>query len=68
MHPLVLLRYEKGISQQQLADELGMYQGNVCSWEQGKVIPSSKSMYKLARYFEKDINELYQIFPLDKKK
>ena len=45
------LRKEKGLSQRQLATELGTSQANLSRWEQGLNEPSIMECWKLADYF-----------------
>ena len=45
------LRKEKGISQEQLARNLGINQTAVSQWETGRTLPSADLIYKMAEYF-----------------
>lgn len=47
---LKVLRVRKGVTQNELAANIAVSQTTVSAWEQGKVIPSSKNIYKLAEY------------------
>mgnify|MGYP000019900443 CR=1 FL=1 len=46
------LRFQKGLSQAQLAKETGLSQSAVAYWETGKRIPNAQAIIILARYFD----------------
>lgn len=46
------LRKEKGLSQRQLAKEIGTSQANLSRWEQGLNEPSVIECWKIADYFD----------------
>ena len=50
------MRREKGLSQRQLAKEIGTSQANLSRWEQGLNEPSIIECWKLADYFEVSID------------
>lgn len=52
-------RTAKGLSQIELAKELGLTNQTLMNIETGKHTPSIKSMKKIADYFEKPLAELY---------
>lgn len=52
-------RMAKGLSQIELAEELGITNQTLMNIETGKHAPSFKSMKKIAYYFEKPLPELY---------
>lgn len=52
------LRKEKGLSQRQLAKELGTSQANLSRWEQGLNEPSIIECWKIADYFDVSIDFL----------
>lgn len=52
------LRKSQGLSQQQLAKEIGTSQANVSRWEQGLNEPSIIECWKIADYFEISIDML----------
>ena len=52
------LRKEKGLSQRQLAKEIGTSQANLSRWEQGVNEPSIIECWKIADYFEVSIDVL----------
>ena len=52
------LRKEKGLSQRQLAKEIGTSQANLSRWEQGLNEPSIMECWKIADYFGVSIDLL----------
>ncbi|MBQ7879381.1 MAG: helix-turn-helix transcriptional regulator [Clostridia bacterium] len=52
------LRKERGLSQRQLAKEIGTSQANLSRWEQGLNEPSIIECWKIADYFEVSIDLL----------
>lgn len=46
------LRVEKGLTQKQLAQQIGFAQSVICDWENEKVEPTSKAIIALCKYFE----------------
>ena len=51
-------RKEKGLSQRQLAKEIGTSQANLSRWEQGLNEPSIIECWKIADYFDVSIDFL----------
>ena len=60
------LRIEKGISQQQLANVVGMSRNALASIERGESEPTLKRAYAIALYFGKPIEEVFTIRRIDK--
>jgi transcriptional regulator with XRE-family HTH domain len=52
------LRKEKGLTQRQLAEEIGTSQANLSRWEAGIIEPSIIECWKLADYFDTSIDIL----------
>ena len=52
------LRKEKGLSQRQLAKEIGTSQANLSRWEQGLIEPSIIECWNIANYFDISIDYL----------
>lgn len=52
------LREEKGISQEKLADQLGISHGIISFWENGKREPKLSNLILLAQYFGVSIDYL----------
>ena len=46
------LRAEKGIGQNQLAQDIEVRNASISYWENAKQEPSAQAVYKLARYFD----------------
>lgn len=51
-------RESRGLSQQDLAQALGVDQSTVCLWETGKTKPRAKLLPKVARLLDCTIDEL----------
>lgn len=52
------LRLEKGLSQRQLAQAVGIKQANISRWETGIVVPSVEECWILADFFRVSIDFL----------
>ena len=59
MNILIECRKEKGITQEQLAEDINSKPTTVASWEQGKSLPSIQMLYRLAQYYKKTIAYMY---------
>lgn len=59
MNVLIECRKEKGITQAELANTLGLKPTTIASWEQGKSLPSISMLYRLAAYYKKTIGYMY---------
>ena len=53
------IRTKRGIRQEDLAKELGVSRQTISSLENGRYNPSIMLAYKLARYFDMTIEELF---------
>lgn len=53
------LRLEKEISQEKLAEFVGMSREHISCIERGKNLPTVDTLYKLAEYFETDIKYFF---------
>lgn len=53
------LREEKGLSMQQLANELKTTKSSVNMWENGNAIPREQTLIRIANYFNVSIDHLY---------
>lgn len=56
------LRKEKGMSQEALADELGVSRQAVSKWENGKKLPTLSHLVFLAELYECSLDELVMSF------
>ena len=61
MKGIAPLRKRKGLTQEQLAKELGIDRCRLAMWEIGKAWPPSELLPKLARILGVSIEELYVI-------
>lgn len=52
-------RKAAGLSQQQLADSMGVAQSNVVGWEQEIYLPRARQMRLLAKVLDCSIDELF---------
>ena len=46
------LRRKKGVSQQQLADEIGVTKSTISLYEQGDNVPDVKNLFKIAKFYD----------------
>ena len=60
---LKILRAIKEVTQEQLADDLGVTRQTIHAVESGKYNPSLELAFKLAIYFETKIEEIFQYQP-----
>ena len=56
-----VLRAEKRISQEQLANEIDVTRATINSIEKGNYNPSLELAFRIAEFFEKDINEIFVV-------
>ena len=56
---LEALRKERGIRQEELANALGVSRQTIGSLENGRYNPSIQLAFKIARYFQKTIEEIF---------
>ena len=56
-----VLRAQKRLTQQELADGVGVTRLTVSSLEKGKYNPSLELAFRIARFFNKDINEIFTV-------
>lgn len=52
------LRKEKGLNQEQLAEELLVHRTTIVKWEQGKSLPLNDTLVILSKYFNVSVDEL----------
>jgi putative transcriptional regulator len=58
---LSILRAKKGITQQDLANSIGVTRATVNSMERGNYNPSLELAFRLSHYFKKDIQKIFQV-------
>ena len=56
---LIFFRSDNGITQQQLADEIGVTRATIIAIEKENYNPSLELSFRLARYFKTDIQTLF---------
>lgn len=56
-----ILRAEARISQQDLAEEIGVTRATINAIESGGYNPSLELAFRLAQYFKKEITEIFSI-------
>lgn len=62
---LRVLRAIKNISQEALANEIGVSWQTINAMEKGKYVPSTLLVLKLGKYFEKAVEEIFQLEEAD---
>ncbi|MCF8320341.1 MAG: helix-turn-helix transcriptional regulator [Flavobacterium sp.] len=62
---LKVLRAIKNISQEDLAKEIGVSRQTINAMEKGKYAPSTILALKLARYFERTVDEIFTLEETD---
>lgn len=58
---LKVLRAIKNISQEELAYQIDVSRQTINAMEKGKYVPSTLLALKLARYFEKPVEEIFEL-------
>lgn len=56
-----VFRAEKRITQQQLADAIGVTRGTIVAIEKENYNPSLELAFRLAKFFDTDINSLFRV-------
>lgn len=58
---LNVLRAEQKVTQEKLAEEIGVTRATIIAIEKGDYNPSLELAFRLARYFKTDINSIFSI-------
>lgn len=58
--PIARLRIERGLTQVQLANLVGVHKNRVCDWEKGKFMPRGDNLIKLAAALDCNAGDLIQ--------
>ncbi|MFD2890479.1 helix-turn-helix transcriptional regulator [Flavobacterium chuncheonense] len=58
---LKVLRAIKNISQEELAHQIDVSRQTISAMEKGKYVPSTLLALKLARYFNKPVEEIFEL-------
>jgi putative transcriptional regulator len=62
---LKVLRAGANISQGDLAEKIGVSRQTINAMEKGKYVPSTVLALKIARFFEKQVGEIFELEPGD---
>ena len=54
-------RNSKGLTQQELADEIGITRATIVALERGSYNPSLELAFRLAKFFNKKIDDLFWV-------
>lgn len=60
-HNITALREERGVSKAHLARQVGVSRGYVTRLENGSLQPGAAVMLRLARYFRRPVEEVFQL-------
>jgi len=55
-----ILRAEKGITQEELAEAVKVTRQTIIAIEKNKYVPSLELAFRIARYFDKGIEEVFE--------
>ena len=53
------LRKSQGLTQEQLAEKIGMDTQNLCKMENGSHFPQTKNLYKIAKVLDIEVKDLF---------
>lgn len=59
IHPIRTARQSKGLTQQALADQLGVTKVAVSKWEQGKSYPEPRTAFGVAKALRLRLEDVY---------
>nr|WP_035777108.1 helix-turn-helix transcriptional regulator [Clostridium arbusti] len=62
---LKVLRAEKELTQEELAEIIGVSRGTILEIERGTFNPSLKLAFKIANYFNKKIDDIFEFIEED---
>ncbi|MDE7328050.1 MAG: helix-turn-helix domain-containing protein [Lachnospiraceae bacterium] len=65
---LTMLRHKHGITQEALADFIGVTKASVSKWETGQSVPDIQTLFLLAAYYDVTLDELLDYRPILTKK
>lgn len=60
-----ILRAERNLTQEDLAIDLGINRGTILEIERGTFNPSLKLAFSIAKYFNKTVDEIFEILEDD---
>lgn len=58
-------RARRGVTQQSLAEIIGVSRQSIVAIEQGKYVPSTILALKIARFFEKEVGAIFELDETD---
>lgn len=62
---LKVLRAEKNITQEDLAIDLGVNRSTISEIERGTFNPSLKLAFSIAKYFDKKVDDVFEMLEVD---
>ncbi|MBL4932336.1 helix-turn-helix transcriptional regulator [Clostridium paridis] len=62
---LKVLRAEKNITQEKLAEDIDVSRGTILEIERGTFNPSLKLAFKIAQYFDKRVDDIFELLQED---
>ncbi|MDD7793020.1 helix-turn-helix transcriptional regulator [Clostridium sp. 'White wine YQ'] len=62
---LKVLRAEKNITQEKLAEDVDVSRGTILEIERGTFNPSLKLAFKIAQYFDKRVDDIFELLQED---
>lgn len=60
INKIKILRAEKGITQEELAEAVNVTRQTIIAIEKNKYVPSLELAFRIARYFDKGIEEVFE--------
>lgn len=60
------LRKQRGMSQEEFAEKIGVSRQSIYAWESGKSLPDIENLYKMCQILKIEVNELTNLCPLEK--
>ncbi|HOS12382.1 MAG TPA: helix-turn-helix transcriptional regulator, partial [Candidatus Pacearchaeota archaeon] len=60
INKIKILRAEKGITQEELAEAVNVTRQTIIAIERNKYVPSLELAFRIARYFDKGIEEVFE--------
>ncbi|HPX51857.1 MAG TPA: helix-turn-helix transcriptional regulator [Candidatus Pacearchaeota archaeon] len=60
INKIKILRAERGITQEELAEAVNVTRQTIIAIEKNKYVPSLELAFRIARYFDKGIEEVFE--------
>ena len=64
INKIKILRAERGITQEELAEAVNVTRQTIIAIEKNKYVPSLELAFRIARYFDKGIEEVFVLYPI----